>query len=171
MSDRVMIDIETLGTDPGCVIVSTGAVRFGVESGVTDELFVSVDIESCQDYGLEIDGGTLAWWLGQSAEAREQLRGGDGLEDALREFRTFVADADEIWANSPAFDCEILRAGFDAVGLEVPWRYYEERDYRTLRETLPHWPDREQDSVSHNAVDDARYQAECLAEALQEVPL
>ena len=163
---RYMVDIETLGTDPGCVIVSIGVVEFSVEEGAVDGLFVSIDPDSAQKYGLEIDASTLAWWLGQSPEARDQLTGGDDLESALREFREFVSDADEVWANSPAFDCSILREAFDRAGIECPWRYYQERDYRTLRETLPSWPDAKQDGVAHNAVDDARFQAECLADAL-----
>ena len=169
MTDRYMIDIETLGTDPGCAIVSIGVVEFSISDGPVDGLFLSVDVESCQARGLEIDANTLAWWLGQSAAAREQLTGGDDLEVALAELTAFVGGADEIWANSPAFDCAILRAAFEAVGIECPWRYYQERDYRTCRETLPTWPDREQESVAHNAVDDARFQAECLAAALEEV--
>lgn len=171
MSERVMIDIETLGTDPGAAIVSIGAVRFSISEGITDELFVSVDIESCQQAGLDIDANTLAWWLGQSAAARDQLSGGDGLEAALGDLRAFVGGAGEVWANSPSFDLEILAAAYDAVGEEPPWQFWAERDYRTCRETLPTWPDHEQESVEHNAVDDARYQAECLVTALREVVL
>jgi hypothetical protein len=169
MTDRIMIDIETLGRDPGCVIVSVGAVRWSVSSGVSEEFFVSFDIESCEEHGLSIDGTTLKWWRKQSDRAREQLDGGESLADALQQLGTFVADADEVWANSPAFDCAILGDAYDRVGLDCPWEYYEERDYRTLRETLPTWPDREQESTEHDGLDDARYQAECLAEALRGV--
>lgn len=168
MSDRVMIDIETLGTDPGAAIVSIGAVRFTIADGVVDELFVSVDIESCQRAGLEIDAGTVAWWLGQSTEARKQLTGGRDLEPALREVRAFVDGADEVWANSPSFDCAILAEAFDRVGLSTPWAFWEQRDYRTCRAVLE-WPDRDQDGVAHDALDDARYQAECLVAALRGV--
>lgn len=171
---NAMIDIETLGTDPGAVIVSIGAVRFSVDgdgdgdgaAGIEDELFVSVDIESCQDHGLEIDANTLAWWLGQSAEARKQLSGGDDLESALRELRAFVDDCDEVWANSPSFDLEILAEAYDRVGLSVPWQFWQERDYRTCRAVLE-WPDREQEGTAHDALDDARFQAKCLVEALR----
>ena len=168
MSERCMIDIETLGTDPGAAIVSIGAVRFTVDGGIEDELFVSVDVESCQDYGLRIDASTVIWWLGQSADAREQLRGGDDLEHALRELRAFVDGCDEVWANSPSFDLTILEAAYECVGLSIPWNFWEERDYRTLRAVLE-WPDREQDGTAHDALDDARFQAECLIEALEEV--
>lgn len=167
--DHIMLDLETLGTDPGATIVAIGAVRFDVADGLGTEFGVSVSVEDCQAEGLEIDASTLEWWLSQSADARAQLEGGCSLGRALRDLAAFIRETnpDALWANSPAFDCAILRAAFDAVGRNCPWAYYIERDYRTLRETLPAWPDREQETVSHDALDDARYQAECLVYALQ----
>ncbi|AFH22640.1 exonuclease [environmental Halophage eHP-31] len=177
MTDRIMVDIETLGRDPGCAIVEIGAVEFVagpvVGDGDADPIgatfATSVGLESCQTAGLEIDAGTLAWWLKQDAPARGQLQGGETLSRALREFREFVAEADEVWANSPAFDIAILEAAFEAVGLSAPWRYWMTRDYRTMREVLSasgDWPDREQSGTDHDALDDARYQARCLSEGL-----
>jgi len=183
MTERIMVDIETLGRDPGCAIVEIGAVEFNQQTGddsgdvlVKDDsdpigatFATSVGLESCQAAGLEIDAGTLAWWLEQDASAREQLQGGETLSRALRGFREFVQGTDEIWANSPAFDVAILEAAFEAVGLSAPWRYWQARDYRTMREVLSasgDWPDREQSGTDHNALDDARYQARCLSDGL-----
>ena len=62
MSDgrsRVMLDIETLGTEPGCAIVSVGAARWSID-GVGDErLYREVSLSSCGAAGLEIDPDTL----------------------------------------------------------------------------------------------------------------
>ena len=166
--DHIMLDLETLGTDPGAAIVAIGGVHFSLADGVTSEFERSVDLASCQDAGLAIDAGTLEWWLGQSPAARAQLQGGESLADALREFTAFVGPHDGgVWANSPAFDCVILREAYQAVGWEAPWDYWQERDYRTMRETLDCWPDREQSGTDHDALDDARYQAECLVTALR----
>jgi DNA polymerase III epsilon subunit-like protein len=172
-----MVDIETLGREPGCAIVEIGAVEFVAGPVVGDDtddpigatFATSVGLESCQAAGLDIDAGTLAWWLEQDASAREQLQGGETLSRALRGFREFVQGTDEIWANSPAFDVAILEAAFEAVGLSVPWRYWQARDYRTMREVLSasgDWPAREQSGTDHNALDDARYQARCLSDGL-----
>jgi len=166
MSD-VMIDIETLGTEPGAAVASIGAVRFSVEDGVRAEFFESISLADCQARGLKIDADTLSWWLNQPAAAREQLHGGRDLDSVLRRLSEFVNDAESIWANSPAFDCVILRDAYRAVGREAPWNYYHERDYRTLREELDDWPDREQETTDHNGLADARFQAECLVEALR----
>ena len=161
---RVMIDIETLGTEPGAAIASIGAVTFD-ESGINDEFYRSVDVGSAQDAGLSIDAETLAWWFEQSPEARAELLGGDDLEGAMRAFRAFVHDADEIWANSPAFDCVLLEQAFEAVGVSCPWDFWMERDYRTVKELVDEWPDADVDGVEHNAADDARHQAECLIDS------
>jgi len=163
----VMIDIETLGRDPGAAIASVGAVRFDHDDGVDEEFFESVSLADCQQNGLEIDAETVTWWLNQPATAREQLHGGRDLDSALRRLSEFVNSAEQIWANSPAFDCVILREAFKAVGRECPWRYFRERDYRTVREVRA-FDDGDVDGVEHNAVDDARNQAECLVAALQE---
>jgi DNA polymerase III epsilon subunit-like protein len=166
---EIMLDIETLGTEPGAAIISIGAVAFDREDGITDEFFRSVSLADCQAHGLEIDAETLSWWLNQPAQAREQLHGGLDLESSLRKLTAFVEGADAVWANSPAFDCVLLRDAYDAVGLSCPWRYYVERDYRTVREEWPSWPDREQESTEHDGLADARYQAECLLDAMDGV--
>lgn len=76
--DRVMVDIETLGVEPGAAIVSIGAVRFG-PGGLGETFERSIDLKSCEFRGLQIDAETLEWWLNQGEVAREQLIGGDDL--------------------------------------------------------------------------------------------
>lgn len=159
-----MVDIETLGLEPGCIILSIGAVEFNA-NGIGDEFYRNIDIESCQDAGLTIDAGTLDWWMKQDDEVKKVLTGGDSLEDALSEFNNFyygtisgMEKASEIWANSPSFDCEILDAAYQAVGKESPWKYYNERCFRTLN-NLPIMTNPEQEGNKHDALDDARHQA------------
>ena len=164
MTERCMIDIETLGREPGCVICSIGAAKFDArEVGETFER--SVDITSCQEFGLTIDAETLEWWLTQSEEARAQLVGGDGLADVLADLNRFIADADELWANSPSFDLAILEAAFEACGVSAPWEFYEERDYRTIK-NLAVTHGIEQEGIEHDAVDDAVHQATVAATVL-----
>jgi hypothetical protein len=154
-----MVDLETLGREAGAAILSIGAVTFDRE-GVHDTFYRNIDLETCEQAGLEVEMATLAWWLEQDEEAQKVLEGGDDLEAALRDFSTFydANNAEEIWANSPSFDCEILGHAYDALGIEQPWGFRDERDYRTLRE-LPGavWVDRQ--GTHHNALDDAKHQA------------
>jgi len=165
---KVMLDLETLGRKPGAAILSIGAVRFD-RDGLGEELHWSVSLDSCQTHGLTIDAATLEWWLGRDDDAQQVLRGGVSLPNALEKFRVFADECDEIWARSPAFDCVLLGAAYNATGVSQPWRYHEQRDCRTLAE-LPAWPDDlHQDGAKHNALADAKYQARCTSRALQQL--
>jgi len=164
----VMVDIETVATPPGpAAIASIGAVRFDREAGITEEFFESVSIADCQAHGLPVEWDTMSWWMNQPQIAQEQLYGGRDLDSVLSKFSAFVSGADAVWANSPRFDCMLLREAFDAVGRQPPWEPWDERDYRTLREELDEWPDREQETTEHDGLDDARFQADCLIDALR----
>ena len=159
-----MIDLETLGTEPGCAIVSVGAVEFGPD-GLQREFYREISVESCQDFGLMIDAETLEWALGNLPSPRQQLTGGEGLEEVLEDFRIWLGDADEIWANAPTFDCRILGHAFEAAGRDIPWSFWQERCHRTLSD-LPAAPDLEQDGPKHDALADATHQARVASEAL-----
>lgn len=163
-ADRVMLDIETVGTEPGCAILSIGAVRFNA-AGIADTFHMSVSMQSCQRHGLTIDAETLDWWLHCGDEAQEVLTGGQDLPAVLQEFASWYGDADEVWANSPSFDCAIVEAACECAGVDAPWHYYDQRDFRTLK-NLPVAAEIEHDGTEHDALDDARYQAKVALETL-----
>lgn len=163
---RLMIDLETLGLKPGCVILSIGAVRFD-RSGLGRSFYRRISMESCQDAGLTIDAGTLSWWLTQTDESKAELYGKRDLKDVLIEFSSFC-NTDEIWANSPAFDCVILRAAYEAVGLDVPWHYSDERCFRTLK-GLPQFVSTPKPDIPHHALHDAKRQAESAYKTLNKL--
>lgn len=173
MTQHVMIDIETIGLEPGSVIASIGAVRFGPGEVVPDRgeqsrdgaFYASVDIESCQDVGLTIDADTLKWWFDQPDVAQAQLRAGIDLSRALHQLSEFVDGADYFWANSPKFDMAHLEAAYDAYSFPVPWDFYQLRDYRTLT-ALPGAQTASTDGVEHHALDDAYNQAAVAAATL-----
>lgn len=164
VQERVMVDIETLGIEPGSAILSIGAVEFA-PGGLGDEFYREISLESCQDAGLHIDAGTLEWWLNQDDAVTGILTGGDPLEDVLGSFWCWFPDGAEVWANSPSFDCEMLEAAFDGVGMTEPWEFHDERDVRTLR-SLPCAAAVEMDGDEHDALDDARHQARIVSETL-----
>lgn len=154
---RVMLDLETLGLDPGCVILSIGAAEFDAD-GVGETFFRNVSLVSCDDAGLEIDANTLEWWLGQDEHVQDQLVGGEELTEVLHDFAAFVDEADEIWANAPSFDCAILAHAYDACNAPVPWEFYQERCFRTLK-NMPGAVEIDREGDHHNALDDAVHQA------------
>lgn len=131
---RVMLDIETMGNGPQSAILSIGAADFD-----SDRTFlVNVDLQSCLDAGLKVDGSTIMWWLGQSAEAREALgKRALPLRDALQQFREWLCSAPvawvgELWAYPASFDLVIIENACRAVGVSVPWHYRAPRCLRTL---------------------------------------
>jgi len=166
-TERVMVDIETLGLEPGAAILSIGAVEFGPD-GLGDEFYREISIESCQEFGLDLDAGTLRWWLSQDDDVAEVLKGSDELDSVLSEFGCWYRshEFEEIWANAPAFDCEHLEVAYDAVNIAEPWEYHEERDVRTLR-NLPGAVELEMDGDEHHSLDDAKYQAQIVSETLR----
>jgi len=165
--DRVMLDIETLGTDPGAAIVSIGAVRFSTE-GLGAELYESVSLASCLDAGLAVEAETFEWWLDQDAAARAALSGGDPLAEVCDRFAAFYDGSEELWAKSPAFDAVLLATAYQAVDREPPWQFWRTRDVRTVQ-ALPESVSLPDDGTAHHALADARKQARNVAGTLREV--
>jgi hypothetical protein len=167
--EHAMIDLETLGKEAGCSILSIGVVAFGL-AGVGPELHVIVSRDSCARHGLAEDQDTLAWWMQQTREAQETLdhatEGGLPLSEALAQLNNFLGLISghnlkdvKVWGNGADFDLPILSAAYKKVGDVAPWRFFNSRCYRTLKNLLPNVPMPERQGTHHNAVDDARTQA------------
>ena len=166
--DRVMVDIETLGLERGAAIISIGACRFSPRIGwERDEFYTEISIESNQAHGLHVDPETMEWWEQQDADLAP-LDGDADLDVALEDFRAWLGEPDELWANSPKFDMSMLEAGYEAIGSDVPWAYYQLRDVRTVR-NLPGAVELQMHGDEHHALDDARHQADEIAEMLNQV--
>lgn len=165
----VMIDLETLGQRPGSVILSIGAVPFSPATGFCEPGFYStISVRSSLAAGATIDADTLDWWRKQSPEAKQVVR--DALSDAapdLRQVLTFLReglrcickpDVLRVWGNGASFDNVLLTAAYRQIGQDAPWRFWNDRCFRTLKSTFPgHEPARA--GVHHNALDDAAHQA------------
>jgi hypothetical protein len=180
----VSIDLETAGLGPAAPIIAIGAVRFspnpsnqvlaGPPAGVSNEFHVAVNLEG----QAPIDPSTFYWWLEQSRNTQQvalEGKGGISLGNALRALWQWLqADTTPIGRNSN-FTGELwIRGDRDSVWLEeahkregiaVPYSFRKVRDQRTLVEFAEsrglYMPDRE-GGVAHDALDDARYQAQCL---------
>ncbi len=167
---HAMIDLETLGTKPGCKIASIGACLFGPE-GVDYKSTFHHRIHLMTSPGI-IEPATVLWWMEQSAAAREELRGDDHFDIAVTDQNFgFVSwwresGATTIWAAPVHFDVPILEA---AMGYRrVPWTHRDVRDARTVYSITGIWPDRTV-GEAHNALDDATNQAEALVKALNKI--
>lgn len=131
-----MIDIETLGTETGSVILSIAAVKFNLKTGwhETDPFFTPVDIQSCLDVGMKIDGGALRFWLGQPQEVRDisMPEAALYLEPALYQLAEYLEGCTRFWAYGPMFDIAMLDFAYKAVKVRPAWVYRQPRCVRTI---------------------------------------
>lgn len=168
MSDmNVMVDLETLGVGPEAAILSIGACKFDPESSSIDSSFyVAIDPVSAIGMGLKVDGSTLLWWLHPDrAEARDAYLSSErwDLPSALDGFASwFGADSLPLWGNGATFDNVILRNAFRTCGLEAPWKYWDDRCFRTVKATSGSVNPVTVIGTKHHALDDAIAQARWL---------
>ena len=170
---HIMMDLETLGTEPGCAILSIGAVYFDPASAeLGSELYTLVHRPSCLAVGLHEDAGTIAFWKGQAAKNPVHQKFLDDCEmetvayalpSALEEFNRFVqlGTKVKVWGNGADFDNAILRAAYRAAGVKPAgsWAKFGGRCYRTIKNLYPAQKLTARQGTYHNALDDAKSQA------------
>ncbi|EKJ3606259.1 3'-5' exoribonuclease [Escherichia coli] len=175
---HLMIDLETMGKNPDAPIASIGAVFFDPQTGEQGPEFSKIiDMGTC---GGTVDISTIEWWLQRSGEARAAILADRiPLDDALLQLREFIDENSgeffvQVWGNGANFDNVILRRSYERQEIPCPWRYYNDRDVRTIvelgkaidfdaRTAIPFEGER------HNALDDARYQAKYVSAIWQKL--
>jgi hypothetical protein len=167
---HVMLDLETFGSSAGCGLISIGAVEFSFQTGRLGKEFYSiVSHQSCRNHGLRDDAQTLDWWEKQSEEAKAAYRESNSpnapeLPKVLKDFELYLHGMNEakkirMWGNGSDFDNNVLAAAYQAASMAYPWRFWNNRCYRTLR-SMYHGPiTLERVGTHHNALDDAKTQA------------
>jgi len=154
-----MLDLETLGNKPGSVIVAIGAVKFGNRE-ILDSFYERIDAASCLHLGLRLDISTVLWWMRQNDAARHEItQPGSNLIEVLMRFSAWLGDPDaEVWGNGASFDNVLLSDAYDHAQLPRPWKYYNDRCYRTVKNLHPAVVMARR-GTHHNALDDAKSQA------------
>jgi DNA polymerase III epsilon subunit-like protein len=163
---HTMIDLETLGTRPGCAIFSLGAVKFDPDIGQQGPTFYSViHLKSCYDVGLRADPDTVYWWLGQSKEAQAALfENRITLAATLANFHGYFQGSERVWSHGATFDVPILEAAYFALKGKPPWTYKQARDTRTLFDLAGPF-ERTKPEIPHHALYDAVAQAKDVCTA------
>lgn len=175
MSGRdLMIDLETLGRKPGCVILSIGMVLFNPRAGVQsheelkeNSLKIHVDQDSSLAEGFTKDPETVAWWNRQSQAAKDSTFVSSGTvsaRDAVVQISEWCQDLGvhgfRVWGNGASFDVPILEEYFDKFKIGVPWSFMGARCYRTLKNILAY--DKKlvgSNPLKHDCLYDAIHQA------------
>ena len=163
-----MVDLETLGTQPYAPLLSIGAVAFTFDDEpILDVFYQPITLESCLELGMRADAGAIEFWMEQSQEAREVFRTGGRvkLPNALDAFTDWWGSRPMyLWGNSARFDCGLLEAAYKACRKEIPWEWWKERCYRTVKGLPGAGLKLVRHGTHHNALDDALSQALHLRE-------
>lgn len=172
--NNIMLDIETLSTDFDAVIISIGAVRFDLSTGIKGDTFYrKIDKQSCVDVGLKINPDTVDWWMNQDEKARQEfLSKSDriSISDALIELSEFILKEDFVWSNGASFDLVILRSAYKACQIDLPWEFYNEKDVRTLAGLVPEVKENEPFvGVKHHPVSDCIHQIKYCSKVYQQL--
>lgn len=166
---NLMLDFETLGVRPDCAVLSLGAVLFDHQRIVSEQYF-KFDVQSQLDDGRTVNAQTIQWWTEQSKEAREVLYetfndinletfvGFFGLW--LQGFESVDPKTLKVWGNGASFDIPIADSLIN--GKREFWFHYNHRCFRTFATMTKCKKLVTREGVHHNALDDARYQAQCV---------
>lgn len=167
----VMLDLETMSTNPNAAIIAIGAVAFNKSNGVVDKFYVQINLDSAIQSGGWVDGSTVTWWLKQSEEARSCFFSNENaphLMDALSRFSEFYKKhGGMVWGNGAMFDNSILGNSYKRCGLDIPWKFWNDMCYRTVKNMNKHIS-LDRVGTYHNAVDDAESQALHLIKILNQ---
>lgn len=135
MTTHIMLDLETLGTRPGAVVLSAALVRFSDEAQVS----INLNVPEQQALALEIDPATQAWWNQQDSAAWYAANANPlplvtvALPYLAQWIEWAAAGGDRlVWCHGATFDCPILGEVYRRAGMAPPWQYWQVRDTRTL---------------------------------------
>lgn len=159
---QIHVDLETLGVRHTSQILSIGAVHGA------NTFYREIDAYQYNPNEFTEDASTLEWWVKQGGFIPTQdlvspMQAVSSFAQWVLAIREQHNDI-EVWANSPTFDCAILRHHFKIFSLSCPWEFWSERDVRTVKGvakalnmniTAPKNP--------HNALKDAKNQQAMVA--------
>lgn len=142
-----MVDLETLSVKNNAIILTIGAIKFQRNKQWPDTYSITdipdknifyrrINITSCEKIGLHRDPSTESWWKKQDLEAYNEAFGYEServdIKVALREFSKWFGISTYIWGNGSIFDITILSEAYLRCNLDVPWKFYNVRDLRTI---------------------------------------
>lgn len=164
--EHVMLDLETLGIQPGSAVVQIGAVDFDLNGNMGEGFNANISPRSCGEAGLTFDPDTICWWMGQPDAARSSVftKAAPSLRAGIGRFNDWMnhVNGSIVWGNGAGFDNVLLSCAYHKLGMTRPWHYRNDRDMRTLTSLaklmsidVP-W---QRVGTLHVALDDAKTQA------------
>lgn len=183
-------------------------------SKIQQSYYITIDPVASEKAGFRKDADTIAWWLQPSqaeawkdwyetvhAEPHNAFLGLAMWIESLFDEKMYpgalanvkVGDRDTfnpydhvcLWGNGAGFDNVLLRQGFELLNIEPPWRHYNDRCFRTLKNLVMTRDGGERpdqtitagkcappfEGTKHNALADAIHQAKWLCNIAEEFEL
>lgn len=163
---ELMVDIETFGRDNRATILSVGVTVFSEyrSDPKCDTIYFKIPLQPQLEKGRTVDAETIAWWLQQKEEIPLCDKGSRvdlikcliGLGNFFNKYK-----GRKVWAHGTTFDIIKLESLFEDFGMEVPWKYWDIMDCRTVTNLI----NCRSKSNNHNALDDAINQAQWILDA------
>lgn len=189
-----VFDLETLGTAQNSIVTEISAVGFDILSGKeVHSLTFHLDIDEQVALGRVISASTMSFWLEQPYASREKLHMSNYehcvrynkpyptlLVYALSTLSDTILQVSEAWAlenveerrpeplvwgNGISFDIGKMHSLYESANLKVFWKYWAERDARTLMDLVPQVKDAfmaDFQGIKHYGLDDCRHESRYL---------
>lgn len=158
----LQVDIEGLAITPNAAVLSIGLALFST-TGITRSAHFLLDLEDQEKLGRHSGAGTVLFWMAQE-EARKRLIDKKQPKYTASEAHTLLREWSQgdvpVWACGPDYDFTILKSLMQSIGKELPWKYWMQRDFRTIKALAPALDIPK--TNAHDAEADAIWQAEYL---------
>lgn len=133
---HMMLDLETLSLDNRAVVFQIGVVVFDLTGLMPVKMKFHLDILPQIMKGRIVDSDTQRWWMEQPVEPwmrwpKEVMAVHTVIGDINALFEN--GDISHVWANSPSFDCVILRTLAADFNMKLAWDFRQDMDLRTLK--------------------------------------
>lgn len=184
----LMVDNETLGTDPDSIVLQTAMVSFDLDEGIRLEdgfdtdLKYNLEVDAQQRIGRTVDMKTISWWLSQDKQAQmrvntfaygtiEQLKKRLLDMNAYIRFRAaYARDSGghfEIWSRG-SMDMNQLESLFSYFDIKPAWKYNEVMDLRSVMNIYGiHGVTPDKGHIKHDCLSDCVYQIKCYRAVLR----
>ena len=180
MLQEAIADIATLDIKPSAVVLSIGIVLFNLNEDDNYDtlsqdgrsLYLVLDGDAqINEFGRTVSFGTVKWWLGQN-KAAQTVFASRSLHPkaALEKLVEWLAGSEpNLWGNGSSFDNVILNSLFADYGVPNPFKFWKDRDLRTLQYIAGgNKPDIPR-GIEHNALDDAQFEVLCAQEYMRRI--
>lgn len=139
-SANLIIDIETLGTRASSKIIAIGACT--LDKGYMFDCFID---HAQWGTAFTSDDTTIDWWHKQEPKLKEKVFGGIvapisalmQFTEFLNHIETMTGEEVKVWGNGASFDLSILAHAYTAMYFPLPWKYWNERCFRTVKQLYP----------------------------------